>query len=134
MTTEFFMPMITPTKTHQMKKVTVVKGKPVFYEPDEVKAVRLKLQGHLGKHVPKNKYTGPLRVIVKWLFPIPEGSKYCDGEWRITKPDTHNLNKMLFDCMTDVGFWTDDALVVSEIIEKFWADIPGIYIKIEELG
>ena len=35
--------------------------------------------------------------------------------------------------MTKVGFWKDDALVASEITEKFWADQPGIYIRIEEL-
>lgn len=27
--------------------------------------------------------------------------------------------------MTLCGFWTDDALVASEICEKFWADVPG---------
>ncbi|WP_217442286.1 RusA family crossover junction endodeoxyribonuclease [Myxococcus sp. CA039A] len=32
-----------------------------------------------------------------------------------------------------MGYWTDDAIVASEIIEKFWADLPGIYVKIEEL-
>lgn len=32
-----------------------------------------------------------------------------------------------------VGFWTDDALVASEMCEKFWADVPGIYIRIEKL-
>ena len=31
------------------------------------------------------------------------------------------------------GFWKDDALVASEFVEKFWADIPGIHIRIEEL-
>ena len=56
-----------------------------------------------------------------------------NGEYRITKPDTDNLQKMLKDCMTKVGFWKDDALVASEITEKFWADQPGIYIRIEEL-
>jgi Holliday junction resolvase RusA-like endonuclease len=35
--------------------------------------------------------------------------------------------------MTDLGYWTDDALVASEIIEKFWAARPGIYICIEEV-
>jgi Holliday junction resolvase RusA-like endonuclease len=35
--------------------------------------------------------------------------------------------------MTDCGFWEDDALVASEIIEKFWTDVPGIYIKIEAI-
>jgi Holliday junction resolvase RusA-like endonuclease len=36
--------------------------------------------------------------------------------------------------MTDLGFWKDDALVTSEIIEKFWAEVPGIYISIQELS
>jgi len=35
--------------------------------------------------------------------------------------------------MTTVGFWKDDALVVREIAEKFWAEIPGIYIRVTEL-
>lgn len=35
--------------------------------------------------------------------------------------------------MTATGFWTDDALVASEIVEKFWAQQPGIFIRIEEL-
>ncbi|MDF2722122.1 MAG: BCBBV1cgp24, partial [Paenibacillus sp.] len=41
--------------------------------------------------------------------------------------------KLLLDCMTDLGFWKDDSLVVSLIAEKFWAKLPGIYIKIEEV-
>ncbi len=45
------------------------------------------------------------------------------------KPDTDNLQKLLKDVMTAVGFWQDDAQVASEIVEKFWAEIPGIYIR-----
>lgn len=133
MTTEFFIPMKIPTVTHQQKQVRIVSGKPVFYEPDNLKAARAKFMAHLGKHTPKTKYTRAIRVIVKWLFPIPKTQKYREGQWKTTKPDTHNMNKLLFDVMTDLGYWTDDALVASEIIEKFWADIPGIYIKIENL-
>lgn len=132
MRTEFFMPMKNvPTKTHQQKQVRVVKGKPIFYEPAELKAVRSKLMAHLGQHVPDKKYTTAVRLITKWCFPIT--GKHQDGEYKTTKPDTDNLQKMLKDCMTDVGFWTDDALVASEIIEKFWAARPGIYICIEEV-
>ncbi len=132
MRTEFFMPMIPPTKTHQQKKVRVVKGKPVFYEPAELVAVRAKLQGFLASHVPEQKYTGAVRLITKWCFPIT--GKHQDGEYKSTKPDTDNLQKLLKDVMTDLGYWTDDALVASEIIEKFWAKVPGIYIAIEEVG
>lgn len=127
---EFFMAMRPPTVTHQEKQVKVINDKPIIYEPDKLKAARSKLMAHLGKHVPDKKYTGPVRLITKWLFPR---GKHKDGEWKTTKPDTDNLQKLLKDCMTDVGFWKDDALVVSEITEKFWAETPGIYISIEEL-
>ncbi len=130
--TSFFVTMIPPQTTHQQTKVTVVKGKPIFYEPAELKAARSKLQGHLSKHVPNEKYTGPVRLITKWCFPIT--GKRVDGQYKTTKPDTDNLQKLLKDVMTDLGYWTDDALVASEITEKFWAEIPGIYIAIEELG
>ena len=128
---EFFMPMIPPTCTHQEKKVHVVKGKPVYYEPENLKAAKQKLIGHLRNHVPEEPVLHGVRLLVKWCFPI--SGQHKNGEYKITKPDTDNLQKLLKDCMTDLGFWKDDALVASEIIEKFWADIPGIYIRIEEL-
>ncbi|MBO1909635.1 RusA family crossover junction endodeoxyribonuclease [Sporosarcina sp. 6E9] len=120
-----------PTTTHQQKAVRVVNGKPVFYEPNDLKAARALLMAHLGKHVPEKKFTGPVQLIVKWCFPIT--GKRQNGEWKTTRPDVDNSQKLLFDCMTDLGFWKDDSLVVSLIAEKFWASLPGIYIKIEEV-
>ncbi|MGG2111936.1 RusA family crossover junction endodeoxyribonuclease [Lysinibacillus pakistanensis] len=131
MVTEFFMSMVPPTTTHQQKQVTIQNGKPVFYEPAELKAARAKLMAYLGQHVPKSKYDSSIRLMVKWCFPIT--GKHQDGEYKYTKPDTDNLQKLLKDCMTTCGYWKDDALVVSEIVEKFWAKIPGIYIRIEEI-
>ena len=131
MATQFFMAMVPPTVTHQEHKVTVVNGRPVFYDPPELKTAKEKLISHLYKHRLMEPYKGGVRLTVKWLF--PKGEKHKDGEYRITKPDTDNLQKMLKDCMTIIGFWKDDALVASEIVEKFWAEVPGIYIRIEEL-
>lgn len=132
MITEFFLPMKkVPTVTHQQKQVHVVNGKPIFYEPEELKAARTKLMSHLGQHVPEKEYAGPVRLITKWCFPIT--GKHKNGEYKYTRPDTDNLQKLLKDCITDCGYWKDDALVVSEIVEKFWADVPGIYIKIEAI-
>lgn len=105
-------------------------GRPVFYDPPELKAAKEKLIGNLYKYRIMEPYRTGVRLITKWCFPKKE---HKDGEYRITKPDTDNLQKMLKDCMTKVGFWKDDALVASEITEKFWADQPGIYIRIEEL-
>lgn len=130
MAIEFFLPMIPPTVTHQEKQVTVVKGKPKFYEPAELKAARAKLEAHLALHAPAAPYTGAVQLVVKWCF--PRGSR-PDGAYKTTKPDTDNLQKMLKDVMTKLRYWTDDALVTSEVAEKFWAEKPGIYIYIQSL-
>lgn len=127
---EFFLPMIPPTATHQEKQVKVVRGRPVFYEPPAVKDARAKLRAYLAKHRPEEPFSGPVRLMVKWCFPR---GRHGDGEWRATRPDTDNLQKLLKDCMTAEGFWADDAQVASEICEKFWAEVPGIYIAAEEL-
>ena len=109
----------------------MVNGKPILYEPEELKAAREKLSGHLRKHVPDKPMDAGVRLMVKWCFLV--SGKHTNGEYRISKPDTDNLQKLLKDCMTACGFWIDDALVASEIVEKFWAEIPGIYVRIESL-
>lgn len=134
MTEEFFMPMIPPTITHQMHKVAVKNGKPKFYEPQELRNARMALLEHLRKRRPHpwlSFRTGPVELVVKWCFPCSGSHK--DGEYRVTKPDTDNLQKLLKDCMTAAGFWSDDAQVAREIVEKFWADLPGIYIRVSAL-
>lgn len=131
MTTNFFMMMQPPTCTHQMKQVHVVNGKPVFYEPAEVKAAREKLRAHLGRHVPEERFSGPVRLTTWWCFLVT--GRHKDGEYRTSRPDTDNLVKMLKDVMTELHFWNDDAQVASEVTEKYWADTPGIYVKVESL-
>lgn len=141
--TEFFMAMKSPpTVTHQEKQVHVVRktvtenGRPVvrhvpvFYEPPELQKARSQIMAGLIQHRPPQPFTGGVRLVVKWLF--PRGS-HPDKSYRITKPDTDNLNKLLKDCMTTAGFWKDDAQVASEVCEKFWSDITGIWIHVEEL-
>lgn len=128
---KFFIPIIPPTVTHQEKKIAVKNNKPVVYEPAELKDARQKLMSYLAKHTPDKPFSSAIRLLVKWCFPVK--GKHKNGEYKTTKPDTDNLQKLLKDVMTDLKFWKDDALVASEIIEKFWADVPGIYIEVYEL-
>lgn len=128
----FFIAMTPPTSTAQMKQVRVVKGKPIFYDPPAVKEARNALTAHLALHKPDKPFDGGVSLRVLWLF--PRGKAHKNGQWRTTKPDTDNLQKLLKDCMTRCGYWKDDAQVAREIIEKRWSDEPcGIYIEIEEL-
>lgn len=126
------MNIIPPETTHQQKKVHVVNGKPVFYEPDDLKKARVKLMANLAKFVPEEKLLGAVRLTTKWCFPIT--GNHTDGEYKDTRPDCGNSNKLLEDCMESLGFFRNDAQIASCIIEKFWAEIPGIYIRIEEIG
>jgi Holliday junction resolvase RusA-like endonuclease len=128
----FFIQMNPPTATAQEKKVRVVHGKPLFFDPAPVKQAKQELTGYLMPHKPNVPLEGPLSLSVIWLF--PKGKSHKHGEWRVTRPDTDNLEKMLKDCMTRTGFWKDDAQVVHEVVEKRWSDEPsGIYIEIEKL-
>ena len=124
---ELFLPMIPPTITAQQHKVS--HGR--FYDPPELKMAKMKLRDSLIPYVPEKPLDGALRLIVKWCFPV-KGS-HRNGEYKTTKPDTDNLNKALKDIMEDLNFFVNDSRVASEIIEKFWADIPGVYIRLEEL-
>lgn len=128
---QFFMPMKPPTVTHQEHRVTMKSGKPIFYDTPEMKSAKTKLRDSLAAHIPDKPLDSGVRLMVKWLFPIT--GKHANGEYKLSKPDTDNLQKMLKDIMTDLRFWKDDALVASEIIEKFYSDTPGLFIVIQEL-
>lgn len=128
---EFFMEMIPPSVTHQEKKIAYRSGKAYVYEPQELKNARAKFEAYLAKHKPEKPYGKAVRLVTKWCFPT-NGKHKC-GEWKTTKPDTDNMIKLLKDCMAHVGYFTDDAVVVSEITEKFWAEPCGIWVGIYEL-
>jgi Holliday junction resolvase RusA-like endonuclease len=129
---KLFLLMEPPTVTAQQAKVAVVGNRPMFYKPEKVKAARQMLIRHLKPFKPPSPYEGAIELHVVWLF--PKGKSHKHNEWRITKPDTDNLQKMLKDCMTDVGFWKDDAQVVKETVEKRWSDEPtGISIEMDKL-
>lgn len=129
---EFFIQMKKiPTVTHQQKKVRVIRGKPQFYEPDELKETRTMFMELLAPYVPEEPMDGPLRLTTKWLFPKIKGT--TNGQYKHTKPDTENLLKLPKDCMQKLGFFVNDSRVASEITEKFWADTVGIYVRLENL-
>ena len=130
---KFFMAMDPPTVTAQEHKVMVRNGKPVFFDPPELKAAKKKITDHLAINRPEQPLAGPLELVVMWCFPTD--AAVLNGTYRITKPDTDNLNKLLKDCMTQLRFWNDDAQVCREIIEKYWVKTSpsGIWVRIRQL-
>lgn len=128
----FFVPLKKiPTVTHQQKRVRVVSGKPMFYEDDRLGQARELFMAHLSKHAPVEPTTGPVQLIVKWLYQKPV--KAQSGQYKTSKPDLDNAQKLLQDCMTDLKFWNDDAQIASLVSEKFYSDVTGIYIEYRKL-
>lgn len=125
---EFFLDMEPPTVTAQEHKVRIVHGKPMFYDTAKLKAARHTFENLLRQYRPNTPLDGPVALTVCWHFAT---KSHKEGTWRVTRPDTDNLQKLLKDCMTRTGFWLDDAQVCREEVTKRWSrKKPGIHIKV----
>lgn len=130
---KFFLECVPPTATAQEHQVKIIHGRPFFYDPQKLKEAKALLRMNLRKFRPEKQFEGALELHAMWLF--PKGKSHKHGQWRITRPDTDNLQKMLKDCMTAELFWKDDAQVAREICEKKWSAEPvGIEIEIRPIG
>ena len=133
----FKLKMIPPTATAQQKGERVVGGYKHHYKKKNVAQAEAILRDALLPYVPEEPITDkPIYFGAIWEFPYPKSAKKHEpGKFRqkFTRPDTDNLNKLLKDVMTDMGFWKDDALISVEFIEKVYSDEPGILIIITDL-
>lgn len=122
---EFFMPMRIPTATAQEKKINRKTG--TIYPDATVKIAKEKYLAHLDRFKPDLPLEAPVQLMTIWYF---HSDKHPDRSYKITKPDTDNMIKLLKDCMTKKGFWKDDAHVAYEITGKCWTTGPeGIYVR-----
>lgn len=133
---EFFIPMQKiPTTTHQEKRISSKKsksGKAIVYEAENLKAARAKFMAELAVYRPPEPISGPVGLLVHWGFPLTIKAK--NGEWKTSKPDTDNMIKLLKDCMTQLGFWSDDAQVCYEVSMKKYAEVSGVFISVQTIG
>ena len=127
----FFIPMKQiPTVTSQEKGINFDTRR--VYEKPEIKEARAKYRAALMGKQPNSPITGPVRLVVEWIFRAPESLKK-GTYWKTSKPDTDNMIKLLKDVMTELGFWKDDAQVAWEDSKKVYGNFPGIFIEVEEL-
>ena len=107
-----------PTRTAQQKGVRVVRGRPYFYEKAEVKEAKEQLKEQMVSYVPYEPLKGPVRLNVTFFFGTADKKKHYN--YRSTRPDVDNLVKGFADCMTELGFWTDDGQIAALSVEKLW--------------
>ena len=132
MNTQFFLPMKKiPRTTSQMKGINWAEKK-VFTKPELI-AVQATYKNALAPYRPESPIKGAVQVITKWCFPTANKKKW--GMWKPTKPDVGNSVKLFHDVMEDLGFFTNDSQIASEINQKFWTDPEhsGIFVQITKL-
>ena len=131
-----------PKVTHQMHRIAVLKGKPIVYDGPSLRKARELFIQLLSQVMPEEPLKGPVELTVVWRFPCPKkrGASFpaenkTGGEgWKISKPDTDNLEKLLKDCMTACRFWKDDAQVAREIVEKIQTvSRHGVFVQVREM-
>ena len=121
---QIFLAMQPPRITAQTQ------GRRSYKSPALIDA-RQKLIAALAPQRPTKPMSGPLRLTVKWIWCTKKKSLW--GTYKLTRPDTDNLQKALKDVMQFCHYFADDALVASEVIEKFWDGTPGIFVRLEQI-
>lgn len=90
------------------------------------------------------KFEGPVGITLFFSFPRPKGHFRKDGHVKDSAPKHHtqrgdvdNLAKAVYDALTTLGAWDDDAQIVHAQIDKSWAlgsSQGGCAIIISEMG
>ena len=120
-----------PKGTSQEKRVRVVNGKPVFFKKDNVASAEHEFKVALIPNRPLNPSDKPIKLTIGFAFDTKD--KKLWGQPKPTRPDTDNYLKLFKDCMTDCGFWKDDAQVVDERVFKTYAENATIMVRWEEV-
>jgi Holliday junction resolvase RusA-like endonuclease len=87
----------------------------------------------------KAPLTGPLHVMLEFLFPRPAAKQWKSRamvrEWKTTKPDVDNLAKAVFDALNGI-MWADDSQIVTCSVGKMIAsgdEQPGVKVTVIDL-
>lgn len=96
------------------------------------------------KHRPPKPLCGPVRVDWTMTFPRPQ-SHYGTGRnagvlkasaprHHPNRPDRDNLDKVVLDCLSELGYWRNDTQVCSGFLLKLWGERGGAVVEVTELA
>lgn len=130
------MPKATAQQKGERIRYKYKEGKRVpyigHYRKDKVQTARDQFIVRMKPHRPKQPSERPIRLLVCLYFNVKQPKKLW-GKYKTTRPDCDNYVKEIKDCMTELGFWKDDAQVVNLNVIKRYSEKAAIYINMEEL-
>lgn len=115
------------------------KGGHVFTPKETVEAEQDQAR-LLRPYTPRVPLAGAVTCRLIYALPIPESwsakrraAAVLGDELPTTKGDVDNFAKLSMDVLTELGWWKDDAQVVSLVTEKVYAEVPGLRVIVEEV-
>ena len=130
---ELFCPMRVPTATHNgLLAVSDRRGKARLVKSQALREAEAAWESHLARFAPPEPLSGPLRAIVRFCWEAD--AAHPAGTPKATKPDLDNLEKAFWDVLQRLKFFSGDQQVALKDVAKLYADVPGVYVRIEEMG
>lgn len=119
-------------------RMDTVRGR--TYTPKATEQAEAEQAELLRPYTPSAPLEGALACRLIYALPIPaswpkkERARARLGEVMPTgKPDVDNAGKLTLDVLTGLGWWKDDAQVVSLVVEKVYAERPGVRVEVWEV-
>ena len=133
---KFTLPCI-PTAQQRPRHMRTRAGRDLTYKSATQELNEATIQVLMARYAPDTPLEGGIELQFTAIMPIPSSAnKKCReamlrGEIGHTvKPDLDNLAKQIKDCMTRMGFWSDDRQVVRLICEKRYGETPAWHVRV----
>lgn len=111
------------------------------YDPGTAEGWKSLIAAEVRHVLPASPLAGPIRLDATFLFDRPKRlltKKSPHGRIRHTgRPDRDNLDKSLLDCLTQIGFLSDDSIVTDGEIRKRYVAIgerAGVIVTISRVS
>jgi len=132
---------IIPTKATHQSSLRIMKSKAghMFVGKFAKSAIKGWIQEFnlkIKKYKPSIPFAGPTEVIIEFYYPWNKttAKKYLNTEeWKITRPDLDNMEKVVLDSLTSEGFIVDDSIICLKTTLKKHSNFPRIIVKIREI-
>lgn len=132
---------IIPTKATHQSSLRIMKSKAghMFVGKFAKSAIKGWIQEFnlkIKQYKPRIPMSGPTEVNIEFYFPWNKTApkKYIGTEqWKITRPDLDNMEKVVLDSLTSEGFIEDDSIICLKTTSKRHSLYPRIIIKLSSI-
>jgi Holliday junction resolvase RusA-like endonuclease len=132
---------IIPTKATHQSSLRIMKSKSgrMFvgkFAKSAIKSWITEFNLKIKRFRPDVPWDGPTEVNIQFKFPWNKSTprKYLNREeWKTTRPDLDNMEKVILDSLTSEGFLVDDSIICLKTTSKKCSNTPCIIITLRQI-